>query len=103
VEGQSNLLNEANRCIFEMMQPDTPDAQKIGGILAIGRYALINNNIETTTLSRFTNYLKMVLLCGDQQIMTFASKALGKLAAPSGAVTAIFVQREVNTSLEYLQ
>ncbi|CAH1757738.1 9252_t:CDS:10 [Entrophospora sp. SA101] len=101
VEGQSNLLNEANRCIFEMMQPDTPDAQKIGGILAID--ALINNNIETTTLSRFTNYLKMVLLCGDQQIMTFASKALGKLAAPSGAVTAIFVQREVNTSLEYLQ
>ncbi|CAG8530152.1 16586_t:CDS:10 [Funneliformis mosseae] len=64
VEGQPNLLNEANKRIFEMMQGDTPD--KIGGIIAI------------------------------------ASKALGKLAAPSGAVTAIFVAREVNTALEYL-
>lgn len=35
--------------------------------------------------------------------MILASKALGKLAAPSGAVTAIFVSREVNTALEYLQ
>ncbi|EXX76507.1 Tor2p [Rhizophagus irregularis DAOM 197198w] len=99
VEGQPNLLNEANKRIFELMQGDTPD--KIGGILAID--SLINNNIETTTLSRFTNYLKMVLPSGDQQIMILASKALGKLAAPSGAVTAIFVSREVNTALEYLQ
>ncbi|CAI2178216.1 17365_t:CDS:10 [Funneliformis geosporum] len=98
VEGQPNLLNEANKRIFEMMQGDTPD--KIGGIIAID--SLINNNIETTTLSRFTNYLKMVLPSGDQQIMILASKALGKLAAPSGAVTAIFVAREVNTALEYL-
>ena len=45
----------------------------------------------------------MVLPSGDQQIMNLASKALGKLAAPSGAVTAIFVAREVNTALEYLQ
>lgn len=45
----------------------------------------------------------MVLPSGDQQIMILASKALGKLAAPSGAVTAIFVSREVNTALEYLQ
>ncbi|CAG8465028.1 34810_t:CDS:10, partial [Racocetra persica] len=96
VEGQSNLLNEANKRIFEMMQGDTPDSHKIGD-------SLINNNIETTTLSRFTNYLKMVLPSGDQQIMILASKALGKLAAPNGAVTAIFVMREVNTALEYLQ
>lgn len=101
VEGQPNLLNEANKRIFEMMQGDTPDSHKIGGILAID--SLINNNIETTTLSRFTNYLKMVLPSGDQQIMILASKALGKLAAPNGAVTAIFVMREVNTALEYLQ
>ncbi|CAG8552522.1 7121_t:CDS:10 [Diversispora eburnea] len=101
VEGQPNLLNEVNKRIFEMMQGDTPDSHKIGGIFAID--ALINNNIETTTLSRFTNYLKMVLPNSDQQIMILAAKALGKLAAPSGAVTAIFVQREVNTSLEYLQ
>ncbi|CAG8613704.1 7931_t:CDS:2, partial [Scutellospora calospora] len=45
----------------------------------------------------------MVLPSGDQQIMILASKALGKLAAPNGAVTAIFVMREVNTALEYLQ
>ncbi|CAG8528851.1 8861_t:CDS:10, partial [Acaulospora morrowiae] len=101
VEGQPNLLNEANKRIFEMMQGDTPDSHKIGGILAID--SLINNNIETTTLSRFTNYLKMVLPSGDPEIMKLASRALGKLAAPSGAVTAIFVQREVNTALEYLQ
>ncbi|CAJ0831102.1 7876_t:CDS:2, partial [Entrophospora sp. SA101] len=101
VEGQPNLLNEANKRIFEMMQPDTPDAQKIGGILAID--ILIRDEIEIATLSRFTNYLKLVLPCNDQQIMILASKALGKLAAPSGAVTAIFVQREVNNSLENLQ
>ncbi|CAJ0759640.1 779_t:CDS:2, partial [Entrophospora sp. SA101] len=69
VEGQPNLLNEANKRIFEMMQPDTPDAQKIGGILAI-------DEIEIATLSRFTNYLKLVLPCNDQQIMILASKAL---------------------------
>ena len=34
VEGQPNILNEANKPIFEMMQGDTSD--KIGGILAIG-------------------------------------------------------------------
>ncbi|CAG8613721.1 7932_t:CDS:2 [Scutellospora calospora] len=37
VEGRPSLLNEANKRIFEMMQGDTPDFHKIGGILAIGK------------------------------------------------------------------
>ncbi|KAG9294210.1 hypothetical protein G9A89_021569 [Geosiphon pyriformis] len=99
VDGQPNVLNEANKRIFEMMQGDVAD--KIGGINAID--ALINNNIETTTLARFTNYLKMVLPSADPQVMILAAKALGKLAVPGGAVTAVFVQNEVNSGLEYLQ
>ena len=41
--------------------------------------ALIVNNIETTTLARFTSYLKMVLPGVDPQIMILAAKALGKI------------------------
>ncbi|CAG8652930.1 1155_t:CDS:2, partial [Paraglomus brasilianum] len=80
--GQPNILNEAKKPIFEMMQGDTSD--KIGGILAIG----------------------------VDPLMILAAKALGKIWSlaikkyqilTGGPVTAVFVQSEANIALEYLQ
>ena len=57
VEGQPNLLNEANKRIFEMMQGDTPD--KIGGILAIGMCVFFVTFLTNSyvTLSNDLNFI----------------------------------------------
>jgi len=57
--GQPNILNEAKKPIFEMMQGDTSD--KIGGILAIGIvYICHHQKIDTDVYGTF---LKQLLLC----------------------------------------
>jgi FKBP12-rapamycin complex-associated protein len=60
---------------------------------------------NATKMTRFANYLHYVLPGSDTQVMVFASRTLGKLAAaiPTGARTADFVDFEIKRALEWLQ
>ena len=60
---------------------------------------------NTTKITRYANYLRIVLPGNDPLIMGLAAKALGKLAVPNtgGTLTGEFVEYEVNRSLEWLQ
>jgi FKBP12-rapamycin complex-associated protein len=56
-----------------------------------------------TKITRFANYLRIVLPGNDVHAMTLAAKALGKLAVSGGVLTAEFVEFEIKRSLEWLQ
>ena len=75
---------------------------------------------NTTKITRFANYLRNVLPGTDTQVMVLASKALGtihsrsglvpvddpmlgKLALCGGTLTAEFVEFEAKRALEWLQ
>ncbi|KAI8836345.1 armadillo-type protein [Chytridium lagenaria] len=89
----TKFMNDINRRIFDLINSsDTSD--KIGGIVAIE---------NTTKITRFANYLRIVLPGTDPQISVLAAKALGRLALPGGTLTAEFVEFEVKRALEWLQ
>ena len=54
-------------------------------------------------MTRFANYLRIVLPGIDPQISVLASRALGRLALAGGTLTADFVEFEVKRALEWLQ
>lgn len=58
---------------------------------------------DPTKLTRFANYLRSVLPSNDPLITEAASKALGRLALPGGALTSEFVEFEVKKAFEWLQ
>jgi FKBP12-rapamycin complex-associated protein len=58
---------------------------------------------STTKVTRFANYLRIVLPGQDPQITLLAAKALGKLATSNSTLTAEFVDFEVKRALEWLQ
>ena len=69
----TRLNNDINRRIFELCSSSD---DKLGGIMAIE--ALIDLNAEENTkLTRFANYLRLVLPSNDVPTMIAASKALG--------------------------
>ncbi|TPX35002.1 hypothetical protein SmJEL517_g02512 [Synchytrium microbalum] len=98
----SKFMNDVNRRIFELIQSnDVYD--KIGGILAIDKLIDFDGEDNTTKITRFANYLRLVLPGTDPQIAVLAAKALGRLAQPGGNLTAEFVEFEVKRALEWLQ
>ncbi|TPX38402.1 hypothetical protein SeMB42_g06762 [Synchytrium endobioticum] len=98
----SKFMNDVNRRIFELIQSnDLHD--KIGGILAIDSLIDFEGEDNTTKITRFANYLRLVLPGTDPQIAVLAAKALGRLAQPGGNLTAEFVEFEVKRALEWLQ
>ena len=58
---------------------------------------------DPTKLTRFANYLRIVLPGSDPLITELAAKALGRLATPGGTLTSEFVEFEVKRALEWLQ
>jgi FKBP12-rapamycin complex-associated protein len=69
----TRLNNDINRRIFELCSSSD---DKLGGIMAIE--ALIDLNAEENTkLTRFANYLRLVLPSNDVPTMMAAAKALG--------------------------
>ncbi|ODV91704.1 hypothetical protein CANCADRAFT_46867 [Tortispora caseinolytica NRRL Y-17796] len=95
--------NEVNRNLFELIHsPDQKD--RMGGIAAIDRLIEFDTGEESTTkITRYANYLRFVIPSTDLEAMRTAAKALGKLAAPSGTLTAEFVDFEVKRCMEWLQ
>ena len=69
----TRLNNDINRRIFELCSSSD---DKLGGVMAIE--ALIDlNSEENTKLTRFANYLRLVLPTNDVPTMIAAAKALG--------------------------
>ncbi|GAO47492.1 hypothetical protein G7K_1698-t1 [Saitoella complicata NRRL Y-17804] len=101
-EALTRFNNDINRRIFELIHSNDVN-EKIGGILAIDRLIDYEGEENTTKITRFANYLRIVLPGNDTQAMILASKALGRLAVPGGTLTAEFVEFEVKKALEWLQ
>jgi len=69
----TRLNNDINKRIFELCSSAD---DKLGGVMAIE--ALIDLNAEENTkLTRFANYLRLVLPTNDMPTMVAAAKALG--------------------------
>lgn len=127
----SRYNSDINKRIFELIHGnDTSD--KLGGIEAInslldlnntntdavgdmsdGSSSLPSNGIATTgnaasieentnKITRFANYLRILIPSSDLEVMRNATKALGKLAIPGGSLTGDFVEFEIKRSIEWL-
>ncbi|KAI9341262.1 armadillo-type protein [Zopfochytrium polystomum] len=98
----SRFMNDVNRRIFELIHSsDTSD--KIGGIYAIDKLIDFDGEENTTKVTRFANYLRIVLPGSDPQVTVLAAKTLGRLAQSGGTLTSEFVEFEVKRALEWLQ
>lgn len=75
----TRLNNDINKRIFELCSSAD---DKLGGVMAIE--ALIDLNAEENTkLTRFANYLRLVLPTNDVPTMIAAAKALGTNFPPA--------------------
>eukprot|EP00004_Rigifila_ramosa_P027283 TRINITY_DN882_c0_g1_i1.p1 TRINITY_DN882_c0_g1~~TRINITY_DN882_c0_g1_i1.p1 ORF type:complete len:2377 (-),score=590.06 TRINITY_DN882_c0_g1_i1:39-6899(-) len=75
----------------------------MGGIMAIDHLIDVDTEENANKITRFANYLRIVLPNNDPATMVMASKALGHLASAGGTLTADFVEFEVKRALEWLQ
>ena len=95
--------NEVNKRIFELIR-SVDTSEKLGGILAIDALIDLDSGEENTTkVTRFANYLRMLLPGTEPQISVLAAKSLGHLATLSSTVTSEFVDFEMKRALEWLQ
>ena len=97
------FINELNRKIFELIHGNDPEEKKCG-IFLISELIDLDTEDNTVKLTRFCNYLRMVLPSNDIQVMEYAAKAMGKLSSPSigGSLAVELVEFEVKRSLEWL-
>lgn len=97
--------NEINRTIFDLLQSkDT--VQTLGGIAALNALIDFDSGVgeeSATKTARFSNYLSLLILSNDINIMKQATKTLGKLATPGGTLTGDFVDFEAKKAIEWLQ
>ncbi|KAK9480797.1 armadillo-type protein [Lipomyces japonicus] len=99
----SRFNNDVNRRIFELIH-STDTYDKLGGIAAIDKLIDFDGTEENATkISRFANYLRIIIPSNDVEAMRLAAKALGRLAIPGGTLTVEFVEFEVKRALEWLQ
>ncbi|KXS11006.1 FAT-domain-containing protein [Gonapodya prolifera JEL478] len=101
-ENFTRFMNDVNRRIFELVHSQDNE-EKIGGIIAIDKLIDFDGEENTVKITRFANYLRIVLPGSDPQTMVLASKALGRLALSGGTLTPDFVEFEVKRALEWLQ
>ncbi|KAI8620292.1 armadillo-type protein [Chytriomyces sp. MP71] len=96
------MQQDVNKRIFELIHSQDV-FHKMAGIMIIDSLIDFQGEENTTKITRFANYLRIVLPGSDPQISILASKALGRLAQPGGTLTAEFVEFEVKRALEWLQ
>ena len=101
-ENAIKFMDSLNKTLMSLVH-SAEVSEKLGGILAIDELIDIEGESNATKISRFANYLRIVLPGVDPQVMAAASKALGHLALAGGTLTADFVEFEVKRSLEWLQ
>ncbi|KAI9327967.1 armadillo-type protein [Obelidium mucronatum] len=96
------MQQDVNKRIFELIHSQDV-YHKMAGILIIDSLIDFQGEENTIKITRFANYLRIVLPGSDPQISILAAKALGRLAQPGGTLTAEFVEFEVKRALEWLQ
>ncbi|KAJ3235923.1 phosphatidylinositol kinase- protein kinase tor1 [Chytriomyces hyalinus] len=97
------LQNEVYRRIFELIQPKNSPVQKLGAIAVINALADFHGADVNVKLTRFANYLRVLLPGSTPQITESAAAALGKLVQPGGALISDIVDFELKRALEWLQ
>ena len=75
-EASTKFMNSINRKIFALLNSHEVH-ERIGGILAIDRLLDVEGEENTTKITRFANYLRIVLPNPDPTVMALAAKALG--------------------------
>lgn len=101
-KNSTRLNQEVNKQIFELIR--APDSnQRLGGVLAIDQLITCDTQGEDTGVkaTRFTNYLRAVILTPDIEVVRAAAAAIGKLAT-SGSLAGDLVESEVNRCIEWL-
>lgn len=94
--------NDINRKIYELVH-SSDNYEKQSGVIVIDKLIDYDGEENTVKITRFANYLRIVLPGSDTQTMILASKALGRLAVPGGTLTSEFVEFEVKRAMEWLQ
>jgi FKBP12-rapamycin complex-associated protein len=90
-----------NRRIFDLVKSEEPH-EKLGGIFAMDALVDVECEESPTFITRFANYLRLILPCNNVSTMIMASKVLGHLAQAGGTLTADFVEFEMKRALEGL-
>lgn len=98
-----DYYNNVNHRISQLVVQSNVTEEKIGGILAIERLIDFDGDDAAQKTTRFSSYLRAALRSSDAAVLLFASRALGKLAIPGGALTAELVEAEISSALEWLQ
>jgi FKBP12-rapamycin complex-associated protein len=100
-ENVAKFMNDIYRRLFDMLNSPDPN-EKLGAIAAIDKLISLDNEENSLKISRFSNYLRMVLPSNDFTVMSKAAKTMGRLALFTGTVAAEFVEYEVRRCLEWL-
>eukprot|EP00736_Rhodelphis_marinus_P007859 Rmarinus@m.12108 len=99
----TRFMNDLNRKIFDLVHSSEAH-DRMGGLIAIDELIDLDCEENATKITRFANYLRMILPnAHDRATLERASRALGHLARAGGTLTADFVEFEVKRSLEWLQ
>ncbi|KAI9026899.1 armadillo-type protein [Hyaloraphidium curvatum] len=98
----TRFMNDVNRKIYELVH-STNSEDKISGIYAIDALIDFDGEDNNTKVTRFANYLRLVLPGSDGPTMVLAAKSLGRLALVGSTLTADFVDFEVRRAMEWLQ
>ncbi|KAL1915020.1 uncharacterized protein VTP21DRAFT_7725 [Calcarisporiella thermophila] len=101
VENLQKLTEVINQGVVDLINsPDVVD--KMGGVLAIDNLVDFFSD-NTRLISRFTNYLRMVIPSNDSKLMHLAAKATAHVAVTNPSLTLEIVEFEMRRAFEYLQ
>ena len=92
-----------NQRIAQLVVMSQEPNDKIGGIIAVEQLISFNGDDSAQKTTKFSSYLRAALRSNDNEVLVYASRALGRLAMPGGALTAELVESEVKSALEWLQ
>ncbi|XP_071805479.1 serine/threonine-protein kinase mTOR-like isoform X2 [Asterias amurensis] len=97
---RTSFMDELNHHIFELVSSQDVNEKK-GGIMAIVSLISIDSD-NANRITRFANYLRILLPSNDVAVMEMAAKAIGRLAMAGGTFTPEYVEFEVRRALEWL-
>ncbi|ORY53000.1 ARM repeat-containing protein [Rhizoclosmatium globosum] len=105
------MQEQVNKRIFELIHSQN-SSYKMAGIVIIATFRKLTASSRTDSLidfqgedntakvTRFANYLRIVLPGSNPQVSDLAAKALGHLSKPGGTLASEFVEFEVKRAME---
>jgi len=97
------FYGNVNHRIAQLVVASNDVHEKIGGILAVEALIRFDGDDAAQKTARLLGFLRAALRSNDNTVLIYASRALGHLAVPGGALTAELVESEVKSALEWLQ